>query len=79
MYNKLSKLKKEDSARLEYGCKECGYILYKPLMGDDIDKCLFSWDIYILLSCPSCSEKTLELYNVWSEDEWSREHKYAEG
>jgi len=76
---KLSKLKKSGRARLEYQCSDCGYIFYRPLIGEDIDVCLKDWDTYSMIICPSCSTRTLELIALWSEKEWIKEHKYSEG
>ena len=79
MYKKLSALKPSGAARLEYQCRECGYEIYKPLMGDDIELYLKNWNDYLLLTCPSCSTKTMDIAEIWSEEEWVKSHKYAEG
>ena len=76
---KLKKLKKSGSARLEYQCSDCGYIVYMPILGKDIEEYLSNWNEKTLLACPSCFTRTLELLEVWGEKEWLRVHKYAEG
>lgn len=79
MYNKLLKLKETGSVRLEYQCKECGYILYKPLIGDDFISYIEKWNDCLTFICPSCTEKSMNLSDLWSEEEWISLHKYPEG
>ena len=79
MYNKLLKLKETDSVRLEYQCEECGYIIYKPVTGEDISIYLDNWHDYLTLNCPFCVRKTMSLSDLFSEEEWVALHKYAEG
>lgn len=79
MYNKLLKLKETGSIRLEYCCEECGYMVYKPVIGEDISVYLDRWDDYLNLDCPFCRGKTMILAGLYSEEEWVALHKYAEG
>jgi predicted RNA-binding Zn-ribbon protein involved in translation (DUF1610 family) len=79
MYNKLLKLKETGSARLEYKCDQCGYILYKPLIGDDLIFYIEKWNDCLIFICPSCTEKSMNLSDLWSEEEWISLHKYSEG
>jgi hypothetical protein len=79
MYNKLLEIKQDGIARVEYQCKECGYMLYKPVMGEDFLSYLEKWDNYLVLNCPCCDEKSMNLVDLWSEKEWLKIHKYAEG
>ena len=77
MIEKLKKLEKTGNARLEYQCLECGHVFYRPLIGDDIKKCLQDWDFFCLINCYTCSEKTMQLKKIWSEKEWCKIHKYG--
>lgn len=77
IFKKLQELKDNDIIKSVYQCKECGYIINKPIMKEEINLYLENPDKYKIFHCHNCSEKTMEIIEVWSEEDWLKTNKYA--
>lgn len=77
---KIKKLMGEKAVTLEYYCRECGYLLYRTINSDELNKGDSEIDEILYIPCYQCDESEMEVVNVYDYEEWIKDNPhYVQG
>jgi len=71
---KLNKFRNYSLIKVEYGCADCGYIVYRTLYKDDIALLLKDKENFEPIQCGVCGEEKMTINGIMSERDFYKKN-----